>query len=674
LVLLLSTYKWKRTKALFFVLGLLIGFTAIIKANILYSVPFLVLAIIIYFGKKWQSSLKFSLLIILGVIIPILPVTIYNWQASHSLVLINYSGGPNVYIGNWQGADGSLKPPEFISLSPQSEESSWVKMTEAYLGDDVTPAQVSSYWIGRAWQEAMSDKNFFVDITTKKIILLFHSMPLDDNYSIEYAMDKFALLTVLWPFWIVAVLGITGMIMSLWQSGIEVIYRVLKGKKDATNHIAAGSGEKPNLLFLYAVFFGYALTLVASHIAERYRLALAPILAVFAGYFLALVWKKIQSISHMDPNDGVSSDSKNASDAGLYDIRNYKNIVPIMALLIFLIYLAFSPLGQISRTTPEDTLNNLGSEAMDLGKMDIAEASFKESIELQPRMSPAYANLGKLYLEEGNVDQAIEEERKALEFQPDASTALLKIAMEAKQNSTPLNEIKSQINALSNNQEDELFDADYIEAVALIREQKYQDALPLLLRANDKFPNNSQILVNLGTVYKNLGQLDDAKWNLSLAIIADGYNLPARYNMVNVQRKKGENDLAMTQLMLINNIVPGYMLSQLQLAELQLAKGNVVAARNSYQAFLDDNDNASQYPDEIQKVTDMVAKLSYALAHPNQTSPAVGTAPVQSSPNKTLPAQIPQTQMPSVQAPPSQAPSLTPAQIQDVQNELKNNN
>jgi tetratricopeptide (TPR) repeat protein len=622
------------------IIGLLIGLTAIVKANVLYTVPFLILAILIPIIKKrklYKSALAYSALIIFGALIPVLPVTYHNWRVSHSLVLINYSGGPNIYIGNWLGSDGSLKPPEFISMSPASnkdksgspastreddrspastrgdssnrgestrggEEDSWVKMTKAYVGKDATPAQVSSYWISRAIKESKQNPGFFLKNTGKKILLLFHSMPLDDNYSIEYAIGKFKILYLTLPFWIVALLGIMGMILNI---GRDALYRVSKREKeamnnqDAINRVPAAKNHQQNFYFLYAIFFGYALTLVASHVAERYRLALSPILVLFASYFIFWFWERFKKFQA--ENFQMSS-------------RNVRIMLVALLALALAAPVLFISLGQISRTMPTDTLNNFGSEALDQGKTDEARGYFIQSIEAEPRLPMAHGNLGRTYLEEGNLDPAIEEMRKSIKLQPDAPIGYLKIALEAKKNNASLSEIKKQIEDLKNQKSEEMFDPNYIEAMKLLRAGKYKEAVPMLEKTKEKSPDNSSLLVNLGSAYKNTDQLDKAKEVVSLAILADGYNLSARYNMVNIQRKKKENDLALTQLGIINGIVPGFMLTQLQLAELYAAKGNIAGARKTYQDFLDDEINVSMYPNEVLKTNAVLEKLPKAPA------------------------------------------------------------
>jgi tetratricopeptide (TPR) repeat protein len=397
------------------------------------------------------------------------------------------------------------------------------------------------------------------------------------------------LIGVLWPFWVLAILGFSGMALVLFDKQ-----------------------KRRQLIWLYAIFAGYALTLVAAHVAERYRLALSPILAVFGGYFLFRIWEIIQGLKN-----------KTAPEENVYDIRKYKKLLPIALPLIFISTIPFVSLGQISRTLPSDTWNNLGAEALDEGKTDEAAYCFQKSIEAMPQMPSPHANLGRTYLEEGKMDEAIEELRTAIKLQPDSSADLLKIALEGKKNNASAEEIKKQIKELSKKGKDELFNVDYIEAVKLLREKKYLEALPKLEKAREKNPDNDQILTNIGTAYKNTGDLNKAKESFSLAILNDGYNLPARYNMVNVQRARKENDLAFTQLNIINGLVPGYMLSQMQLAELNLAKGNAEAAKNLYQAFLDDKYNPGLYPDYVPKAREMIAKINTAKTMPAGTaSPA----------------------------------------------------
>ena len=58
--------------------------------------------------------------------------------------------GPNFYIGNNAGADGTYAALRFGRGSPEFERLDATELAERAAGRTLTPAEVSRYWTGRA--------------------------------------------------------------------------------------------------------------------------------------------------------------------------------------------------------------------------------------------------------------------------------------------------------------------------------------------------------------------------------------------------------------------------------------------------------------------------------------------------------------------------------------------
>ena len=92
--------------------------------------------------------------LLIGLLLPILPVTLRNYVVGHEPVLIAYQGGVNLYIGNNPDADGlTMQMPEIV-LDPTVAWSEFVGTTDsiarAQSGLPLTTSEISGYWTDKA--------------------------------------------------------------------------------------------------------------------------------------------------------------------------------------------------------------------------------------------------------------------------------------------------------------------------------------------------------------------------------------------------------------------------------------------------------------------------------------------------------------------------------------------
>lgn len=73
-------------------------------------------------------------------------------------------------------------------------------------------------------------------------------------------------------------------------------------------------------------------------------------------------------------------------------------------------------------------------------------------------------------------------------------------------------------------------------------------AIPILIKLNSKYPNNSTILNNLGQAWFDLGDTDEAEKNLDGAIKAFGYHSQANYTKAIIEESKGNKGAAIAAL------------------------------------------------------------------------------------------------------------------------------
>jgi tetratricopeptide (TPR) repeat protein len=565
-IIYFTVSTWEKQSVWFrFVLGVLIGIASLIKANVFYSLPFLIIALTIPKPRLPKSIAKNALMLCFGTFLAIAPATIHNWQKSHSIVPINYSGGPNLYIGIWEQADGSLKPPEFISVDPTSEEKSWQKATQAYLHHEPSSGEISSFWTKEAIKEAITNPVRAISLTFKKTILLISATTIDDNYDIAYGKRIFPFLRILVPFWIVAIFGILGIFASF------------------------SSTRNKKLFPLYALTLSYTLTLIASHIAERYRLALFPIFAVFAGYFTIWFKEKLEK-------------------------QDYASITKYVTALMILIFFAWIPFPSITHTTIKDMHNNFGAQYELSGNIDQAKEQYELSLKQEKKYVPAMRNLARIALREGNIDGAIEKYRAALQIQYDLSTDELKIALDAKEKNSSKEELAV---LLEDSKQKDLqstpFDVDYIEGMRFFRNRQFDQAAEKFEKAYRRNGSSEAIMTNLATSYKNSKQPEKAQQFFEKALELNDYNLPAHYNLGNLFSAKKSYPKAIAQYERINEIVPGFQLSRYYLAQSYAENKDMQKSIDAYRLFIEESQNNPAFRQQVEEAKKIVEKATLKI-------------------------------------------------------------
>ncbi|KPL02094.1 MAG: hypothetical protein AMJ73_09215, partial [candidate division Zixibacteria bacterium SM1_73] len=103
LLLLLSLLRARDNPKLWswLLCGIILGFSAITRPNILIFIPFVWLWILLFFlkVKRLKEVLVFCVMFLIGATLVISPVTLRNYLVGKDIVLIASQGGINFYIG-----------------------------------------------------------------------------------------------------------------------------------------------------------------------------------------------------------------------------------------------------------------------------------------------------------------------------------------------------------------------------------------------------------------------------------------------------------------------------------------------------------------------------------------------------------------------------------------------
>ncbi len=544
IVLAVASFWEKRLPLPLFGTGVIIGTTALVKANILYSVPILAVAILFRNKKADRQRVMAAAMFVLGTALAISPAGIRNYLADGSIAPINASGGPNLYIGSWEGADGSLKPPEFVSVDPEHEESSWRAFAEASLNRQLSSGDVSGFWSRKAvFEEIIPHPVRFIGLTMTKLGLIVSSRVLDDNYFPGYGAERFPILGFLLPAWILIIMGVLGTVLAMMNQSVRMTW-----------------------LPVAVIALAYTGTLVLAHVAERYRIALFPMLLPGAGYFVVTTFRRIRS-------------------------GRFLSAFWILIPFLILSGLAFISGETASSTTGPDMKTAIAEKADRSGDRETARRFNESALQENPFHVPSLLLASRIALEENRTGEALSYARRALRADPEAGTAELRTAYEAETGKLQGDDFGNAVKRLTDPSmgTGKIADPNYWTGMGFFRKRDFEKALPFFERASANDPENAAALGNLATCYKNTKQPDLALPLFRRIIEKDPYNLAIRFNLAQFYEAKKDTFAAMKEYEAMQDIVPGFHLARFNIAELALKRNDKNRARSELSAFIKEN-------------------------------------------------------------------------------------
>lgn len=391
--------------------GLVVALSALTRGNILFVIPFIFLWIIYEYRMDFVNS---SLFFLLGLLMLLLPIAARNKVIGGEFVLTTYAAGSNFYLGNNVTSRGSYTPtPEFTQMEPTHMREDFAKEAMRLTGKKMSNSEVSKFWFKKGMDFILENPMSYIWLQYQKVELLFNKSEVSDNYSYYY-FKRFSTILSYSPasFWLIASLGILGMVLSI------------------------NKWRELSLLYVFVIF--YSMSLVVFFVNTRYRLPTTPALAIFAAQAIYSIWEKLyekryriaaasivllvftgsfvgQEIKWVSTLTDYEVLSHEASD--LMEHHNYK-----AALDKYIKAIKIEPLGY-------DALVGVGDAYMKIGRPDDAIKAYKEGIANFPLWPLARYQLGMALIDVGRTDEGIEEFRTMTELNPDIFNSYLGLAM-----------------------------------------------------------------------------------------------------------------------------------------------------------------------------------------------------------------------------------------------------
>ena len=349
-------------------LGIVLGLLVLSRENALVLLPVLLL----WLGWRSRPRVAPVLLFIVGVGVVLAPVALRNLWVGAELLVTTSQLGPNLYIGNHEGATGSYVPLRPGRGDASFERRDAVELAEAARGKKLSSGEVSRYWREQAVAWISAHPGRWMELLGRKLLLAWNggeAMDTEDLQTHAEVSPPLRWLSSVPPFGLLAPLALLGL---GWTRG-----------------------RWRDLWVLQAAIAVYTASLVAFYVVARYRLPLVPMLAPFAG--LALVefparWRQ-----------GPASDR----------VRT----VGILAVAALIVNLPLQPGTELRALTHLNYAMAFEARGKSPQAIELAIAQYRRALEIDPANAHAHTNLGVLAAERGERAEAL------LHFQAAASSA-----------------------------------------------------------------------------------------------------------------------------------------------------------------------------------------------------------------------------------------------------------
>ncbi len=219
--------------------------------------------------RRLKSAARNVLAYLLGAAITLFPVGLRNFYMQREFALTTSKAGPNFYIGNNRQADGRYQPLVRGHETPTFEQRDATGLAEQSAGRQLTPHEVSRFWMQRAWSEIAADPIGWLKLSGYKILLVGNQYEIADAESIAIYRRHSPVLSALctvWHFGVLATLAVLGIALT-WNA-------------------------RRRLWIFYALIVTMTLAVAAFYVLARYRYPLVPLLIPFAATGCIELWRR----------------------------------------------------------------------------------------------------------------------------------------------------------------------------------------------------------------------------------------------------------------------------------------------------------------------------------------------------------------------------------------------
>ncbi len=273
----------RKNKVYFLVLGVVLGIAALSRPNMLLVAPFFLIYLLIM--VKGINKYLASLLVIVGIIMTIAPVTIHNYVYSHGKFIPIVTGGSlEIWVGNNEDSAGTY----------------FVSPLQRYIEQHLKELGHEDPYLADTMEFITKKPDKFCLLLLKKVMLFWNSEGIhDNNIMYERIRAKSPLLWLSLSFGLIAPLALTGMLLLLlggYSRNSSNKFGCLKGFSGLEIPYAPQKA-----LLLYLVISGFMISIILFFIQSRVRQPIIACLMIFSSFtlywFYKNIWKQKQKTS-----------------------------------------------------------------------------------------------------------------------------------------------------------------------------------------------------------------------------------------------------------------------------------------------------------------------------------------------------------------------------------------
>ncbi|NOY88930.1 MAG: tetratricopeptide repeat protein [FCB group bacterium] len=480
--------------------GFFLGLSAIARPTILlFAMLFFLWLIWKRVKGNWTLNIKHLLVFVVAIIIPILPVTIYNYIQSGEFILIGAYGGINFYVGNYNQADG-VSP-----ILPNTRRDWWggkedtKRIAEADVGHKLSEAEQSRYWFQKTLKEIYARPKHFIKLLFRKTILLFEGNELSNNFDIYYFAHQTVLMKLLiwrglvfFPWGLVFPLAICGLILAL-----------------PFNH-------QRQIIALFLL--GYFPAIVLFLVTARYRLPMVPILILFASF-------------------GIISFARNFRKFSL------PKIISIIFIFIALFIISNSDLYGYGKKNNAQAYHSVATIYASQGNWKKAEKYYRKALVENPYLSETSNDLALLLASKGDYNESINIINRSLKKNPTDLMLRYNLGYLYLEDNKPQKAI-SPLKAAIKTKPDFLYALNNL-GLAYMRMGRFDSALVPFHQAIAVDPKFANAYYNLAITFNNRKQWDSARYYYEKTLQLDSsiYNVYYQLGWLWLKQNKVDSSL-----------------------------------------------------------------------------------------------------------------------------------
>lgn len=256
--------------------ALFLGLGAIARPNILLLTPLILFFIFQKEHKNIKRFFKHTYILIFITLLPIVPVTTYNYLKSGDFTLIATQGGINFYIGNNHTSNG------WSALVPELKVNNWtmadaLSYAEKEEKRKLSAKEHSDFWYKKGVSEIISYPFNWLTLVAKKVYLWHYKEEISNNKSLYFTAEKFSPL-----------------LKILLFIGMGIFTPLLLFFLNSKNKISLKYYLQPQsknfLLLSYLIYF---FSFIMFFVNSRYRQPVLPIIILFSAISLHYIFSFI---------------------------------------------------------------------------------------------------------------------------------------------------------------------------------------------------------------------------------------------------------------------------------------------------------------------------------------------------------------------------------------------